>query len=727
MRRLALLLLLVLSAARTAAEGPRPAAASVETLLSQARAQQLAGNYEDAIRTLVEAASRSDAEGNAKARARIEAALGAALVFVGDRTGALTHLDVARELARVQGDAGLEASVEINRGHALAAEGRSDAALAAHEAAEKLARASGDTALAARARASAARTRLEAGQGAPAVRGDLDAALALAAEGPAPLDLRLHLGRTAARLAEDTRSVADGERAYRQLESVRAAASETGDRATESWALGFLGRLYEYQGRSEEALDLSRRAAFLAVEAGAPEGAYRWQWQSARLLAGRGESDAALAYYDLAVGQLARIRHELLRSEGAGISFEEDVRPVYLELADLLLRTAPPPSERAAYEQRLRRVRDVVEAQKGDELRDYFRDECVDQARERQRERPLEDVAAGVAVVYPVLLADRTELLLTLPSGMERVTIGRSGGELEAEVLTLRGLLEKRTTREFLPHAQRLYDNLLRPWLGRLDGSGIDTLVFVPDGALRTIPLGALHDGQRYLVERYAIAVVPGLTLVDPRPLFVDGAEVLLGGISQSEQGFAPLEHVSQELADIRTAHGGQVLLDDRFERSEIDRLLRKGGFTIVHFPTHAQFEDEAGKSFLLTHGDRYELGDLGDAVGATRFSKRPIELLALSACDTAVGTDRGALGLAGIAVKAGARSALGTLWSVNDEAARLVMTRFYQEVQKPKVTKAEALRRAQVGFLAEPKANSEPDLRHPFYWSAFLLINDWL
>jgi CHAT domain-containing protein len=456
----------------------------------------------------------------------------------------------------------------------------------------------------------------------------------------------------------------------------------------------------------------------------------------AACLAARGETGAAIGSYELATVQLARIRHELLHAESAGLSFERDVRPVYLEHADLLLRTAPPPSEKSAYEQRLRDVREVVEAQKGEELRDYFRDDCIDEvrAREAEKRRTLEEAAANVVVVYPVLLADRTELLLSLPGGMERVTLERASADLEEDARTLRALLEKRTTREYLPLAQRLYDALLRPWLARLDETGVDTIVLVPDGALRTIPLGALHDGERYLIERYAVAVVPGLTLIDPGKLDVEDPRVLLAGISQATRldvgqaprDFAPLEHVTGELADIRADYGGQLLLDDRFEKREIDRMLREGDFTIVHLATHAQFEDDAGQSFLLTHGDTLSLDELSEAVEVRRFGNQPIELLALSACDTAVGTDRAALGLAGIAVRAGARSALGTLWSVNDEAARLVMRSFYREVRRPGVSKAEALRRAQRAFLDEPEAG-EADLRHPFYWSAFLLINDWL
>jgi CHAT domain-containing protein len=111
----------------------------------------------------------------------------------------------------------------------------------------------------------------------------------------------------------------------------------------------------------------------------------------------------------------------------------------------------------------------------------------------------------------------------------------------------------------------------------------------------------------------------------------------------------------------------------------------------------------------------------LGETVGSTRFRERPIELLTLSACETAQGDDRAALGLAGVAVQAGARSALGTLWSVNAAAAAELLTDFYRELRPDSVSKAVALQRAQKKLIADPSYG------HPFYWSPFLLISNWL
>jgi CHAT domain-containing protein len=560
------------------------------------------------------------------------------------------------------------------------------------------------------------RAKRDAGRPDPEVRAAL-AALAPDGASDLPPEVRLHAGRSALRLAERTKRSEDVARAHALLEGARVEASAAGDASAESWAAGYLARLYEMEGRSDEALALSRRAAFLAQ--GSPEALYRWSWQTGRLLAARGELPAAIEAYRASAGALDEIRHELVRAYGSGVSFREDVAPVYLELADLLLRSAPAPSAKEAHEARLLEVRETVEQLKAQELRDYFRDDCVDQV-EAKVER-LDQVSKQAAVIYPVLLSDRLELLVTLPGRMLRVTVPEKSEVLEAEVVGLRRLLEKRTTLEFLPHAQRLYDLIVRPWVGQLEAHGIGTLVFVPDGLLRTIPMGALHDGEKFLIERYALAVTPGLSLTDPRPLERTSPTLLLGGLSQGVQGFSALPHVAGELSEIQSLYGGDVLLDQSFRAESVERSLAEHDVTIVHLASHAKFGEEAQQSFVLTWDGRLELARLGEVVGYARFRERPIELLALSACETAEGSERAALGLAGVAVKAGARSALGTLWSVNDEAAARVMTRFYQELRDPKLSKAEALRRAQLALLAD--ANH----RHPYFWSPFLLINNWL
>ena len=139
-----------------------------------------------------------------------------------------------------------------------------------------------------------------------------------------------------------------------------------------------------------------------------------------------------------------------------------------------------------------------------------------------------------------------------------------------------------------------------------------------------------------------------------------------------------------------------------------------------MHVASHATFTGASETSFVLTHDGPLNMTTLYDVVAQSRF-REPLELLTLSACETATGDDRAALGLSGVAIRAGARSALGTLWTVSDEASQTVLTDFYHELAKGDVSKAQALQRAQRQTLADPR------FRHPFYWSPYVLISNWL
>jgi CHAT domain-containing protein len=311
--------------------------------------------------------------------------------------------------------------------------------------------------------------------------------------------------------------------------------------------------------------------------------------------------------------------------------------------------------------------------------------------------------------------------LITLESGVLRKTVARDAAGLASDVRQLRISLETRTTREYLPHAQRMYDVLIRPWVGDLAPHGVTTLVFVPDGPLRTIPMAALHDGEKFLIERYAVAVTPGLQLTDPRPLAREQPQVLLAGVSKGIRDLPPLPAVPGELEGIQSKVGGDLLLDEAFTEARVKQEFTERDFNIVHVASHASFGAESSDSVVEAYDKAVTFDDFGKLVGFKRFSEQPIELLALSACETAQGSDRAALGLAGLAVKAGARSALGTLWSVNDESTSEVMRHFYEALGSPGISKAEALRSAQRSLLVDRVH------RHPYYWSPFLLINNWL
>ena len=148
---------------------------------------------------------------------------------------------------------------------------------------------------------------------------------------------------------------------------------------------------------------------------------------------------------------------------------------------------------------------------------------------------------------------------------------------------------------------------------------------------------------------------------------------------------------------------------------------LTETEFSIVHVASHASFSSNPEDSFLLTYDDRITLDDLADLIGRFRLRENPIELLVLSACESAAGDDRAALGLAGVAVKAGANSALATLWEISDEATSELIAHFYRELRDTSLTKAGALQQAQLELTSDPR------YEHPFFWSPFILINNWL
>jgi CHAT domain-containing protein len=261
----------------------------------------------------------------------------------------------------------------------------------------------------------------------------------------------------------------------------------------------------------------------------------------------------------------------------------------------------------------------------------------------------------------------------------------------------------------------------VRPYEAELAALGSPTLVFVPDGALRTVPMAALHDGERYLVEKWALATTPGLSLTDPRALDRKELKVFLGGLSKSVGGFGALPYVWSELDSLRGLVGGEMLVDEGFALADVRSTLEQQQFNVVHIASHGEFTQDVDQSFLLTWDGRLTMQGLSDSVGLFKFRDTPIELLTLSACETAEGDDRAALGLAGVAIKAGARSALGTLWKVNDRAAADLMVDFYGQLKDPAHSKAAALRSAQLQLLADRRYD------HPGYWAPFLLISNWL
>jgi CHAT domain-containing protein len=178
---------------------------------------------------------------------------------------------------------------------------------------------------------------------------------------------------------------------------------------------------------------------------------------------------------------------------------------------------------------------------------------------------------------------------------------------------------------------------------------------------------------------------------------------------------------VLAELDALRILFNSTTLLDREFVASNLERELKQQQFTILHIASHGQFGGTPSETFVLTFDDKLTMERLDRFIGLFKYRDKPLELLTLSACDTAEGDDRAALGLAGVAVRAGARSAVATYWQVHDTVAAELLTEFYRELRNQSVSRAVALQHAQIKILANPR------YEHPGYWSPFQMINSWL
>ncbi len=508
-------------------------------------------------------------------------------------------------------------------------------------------------------------------------------------------------------------------------------ARELGDPRLQSSALGSLGSVYERAAWATEgtersrqwatAAQLTRSALQLIQPLSAGELAYLWQWQLGRILTATGQIEAAISAYREAVATIQSLRADLaIANPNLQFSFRNAVEPIHRQLVKLLLQSTQ--------RDRLKTARDIIESLQLVELDNFFREACL-----QTHPAQIDQVDQRAAVIYPILLDDQLAIITSFPqpaTATERelryykTAVPRS--DIEEILETLRDDLDQETTSELaLPKLQRVYDWLVRPIAADLAKSPVETLVFVLDGSLRNIPMAALHDGNQFLIEQYSIALTPGLQLISPRSLKQEPLSVLAAGLNAERDDFPPLPYVERELQTIQSELPHQVLFNQAFTKQSFQQRLTSASFPIVHLATHGKFGGTAGETFILTWDGKLTIDQLSNTLQSSELSRtQPLELLVLSACETATGDDRAALGLAGVAVRSGARSTVASLWAINDQATATLMGKFYSELaqlNQTGISKAEALRRAQLSILNDPQYQKQP-----YFWAAFVLIGNW-
>ena len=502
-----------------------------------------------------------------------------------------------------------------------------------------------------------------------------------------------------------------------------------------SLALGQLGYFYEQTQQYQQALSLTQRARFMAQQIQATHQLYRWEWQVGRLFKAQADFNPAISAYRRSVDTIEQLR--LIQQDSTNAcqviaqpSFAEEIAPVFLGLADLLLQRS---TIREDSRQRDRRAaRDVVEKLKERELKNYFADECVTAF--LRKNKNIEHIAPATAIIYPIVFAKRLELLLSLPhQDIQQFSVAVTKEQLQHIVHELRLQLEdkKFDDRHYLKYAQQLYSWLIQPLIQTLEKHHIHTLVIVPENILRTISLAALHDGKQFLIEQYALAITPSMILTEPHPhhLAKNTIPVLLNGLTETNmatkaQGFSVLPSAAEELKRLKNLYPKKYhsLEGKDFISKNIANALASYPYKLLHITSHAQFTSNPQETFIVTYNDKLTIDKLEQLIKVSKYREEPLELLTLNACETAKGDERAALGLSGVAIKAGARSALATLWKVPDNAAFFITTAFYTHLKQPSISKAQALQEAQKEILASGLGN-----QHPHYWAAFVLIGNWL
>ncbi|MDX2240750.1 MAG: CHAT domain-containing protein [Leptolyngbyaceae cyanobacterium bins.302] len=490
------------------------------------------------------------------------------------------------------------------------------------------------------------------------------------------------------------------------------AAQRTQDTQAEAYALGQWGQLYSRTQQSAEAQQVITRSLILARQLQANPIIAQSAWQLGRLYRQQGKRSEAIAAYTEAVKSLQAIRSDLVAvNSEVQFSFRESVEPVYRELVGLLLNDTPSQSA-------LTQARDLIESLQVAELDDFFREACMDKAQQ------IDQVDPTATIIYPIILPDRLAVILSNTGQPLRYYVTPKSQKEVNQTLDrlLASLNPVSDYRERQQLSNQVYNWLIAPAEADQVLARTKTLVFVLDGRLRNIPMAALYDGQRYLIEKYAVTLSPGLQLMATRSLNVAKRGAIVGGISQPHAGFAGLPAVETEVKEIAQIISTTQMLNQDFTRNALADRIRSSKAPIIHLATHGQFSSRLEDTFLLTWDGRVNVKELSTLLQSReQRSSNAIELLVLSACNTATGDDRAVLGLAGLTVKSGAYSTLATLWPVKDKAAALLMTNFYRQLQQPHVTRSEALRQAQLELI------HKTDFREPFFWAAFVLVGNWV
>ncbi|MGB8698374.1 MAG: CHAT domain-containing protein [Thermosynechococcaceae cyanobacterium] len=472
-------------------------------------------------------------------------------------------------------------------------------------------------------------------------------------------------------------------------------------------ALALMGELLRREKKYSEALELIQQGIDLAESIRAYDLAYAVQWAAGRIHTALGKTEVAVINYRAAISNIERIRSgSLAYNVEKQYAFRDEIEPVYRELMGLL-SASPDPD--------LKEILEINERLQIAELENYL--QCG--RLPLKSLLAMEESESPDAALYLVRVGVNYRIILRSKSGTLRQS-SLDGSELETALHEIQKTLQgdrfrDLSEREYQDLFGRLYRALLLPIEAWLPEAG--TVVISVDSKIQGIPWSLMYDGKRYLAERYSLAYTLGSRIKDPLRLSKHDLAGVVAGLSLMPKGSEelPLPNVQQEAQTIASIlPKSKVFLNERFTLANLQQII--GRYPILHLATHGQFSSNPTETYLQSWTEKITPDRLEILL---RKAPNPIELLVLSACETAAGDSRATLGIAGTTVKSGARAALASIWQVDDSSQSLLIGEFYRALTEGQ-TKAEALRSAQLKMMSSA-------YRSPYYWGSVVLVGSWL
>lgn len=380
-------------------------------------------------------------------------------------------------------------------------------------------------------------------------------------------------------------------------------AQQIQDTTAQAYALHQWGQLYRRTKQWTEARELAQKSLNIARQLRADDIIAQSAWQLGLLYKEQGDRSQAITAYTEAVKSLKALRGDMVAvNPDVQFSFRESVEPVYRELVGLLLDGQP--SQTA-----LIQARELIESLQIAELDNFFREACIDKAQQIDKFDPT------ATVIYPIILPDRLAVILS-QSGqpLRHYVIHKSQTDIERTLDDLLVALNPvSNSQDRTQLSQQVYDWLIRPAEQEQVFKNSQTLVFVLDGKLRNIPIAALFDGQQYLIEKYAVALSPGLQLMAAHSFQQNKINAIVGGISESRSGFAALPGVESEVKKISQSISSKLLLNQQFTSQALGDRIKSSPADVVHLATHGQFSSRLEDTFLLTWDGQVNVKELSE------------------------------------------------------------------------------------------------------------------